>query len=169
MPEEGHLRRLLPIVRGLHARGHEVHVFTHSRFLPQVTTAGGRFTDLFVTHHGLNSTHEAIFNRVPMLSYPFFWDQPGLAAKCQAFGIARPLSAAARGAVTAESATRAITGILQEHATIASCLEEARERELAVMAGRNQVLDQIAAIAGGFPVAPQGAPTGAWRPGRSPD
>lgn len=125
-------------------------------------------TDLFVTHHGLNSTHEAIFNRVPMLSYPFFWDQPGLAAKCQAFGIARPLSAAARGAVTAESATRAITGILQEHATIASCLEEARERELAVMAGRNQVLDQIAAIAGGFPVAPQGAPTGAWRPGRSP-
>ena len=47
-------------------------------------------TDLFVTHHGLNSTHEAIFNRVPMLSYPFFWDQPGLAAKCQAFGIARP-------------------------------------------------------------------------------
>ena len=26
--------------------------------------------DLFVTHHGLNSTHESIFNRVPMLSYP---------------------------------------------------------------------------------------------------
>ena len=42
-----------------------------------------READLFVTHHGLNSTHEAIFNRVPMLSYPFFWDQPGLAAECR--------------------------------------------------------------------------------------
>lgn len=103
--------------------------------------------DLFVTHHGLNSTHEAIFNRVPMLSYPFFWDQPGLAAKCQAFGVARPLSATARGVVTADSAARAIAGILQDRPAIAGRLEEARQRELAVMATRNQVLDQIAAIA----------------------
>lgn len=104
--------------------------------------------DLFVTHHGLNSTHEAIFHRVPMLSYPFFWDQPGLAAKCQAFGIARPLSASPRGPVAARSAAEAITGILQDRAAIAARLEEARDRELAVMASRNQVLDQIAAIAG---------------------
>ena len=103
--------------------------------------------DLFVTHHGLNSTHEAIFNRVPMLSYPFFWDQPGLAAKCQAFGIARPLSAMPRGPVTADAAARAIAGILQDRAAIARRLEEARQRELAVMAERNQVLDRIAAIA----------------------
>jgi len=47
MPEEGHLRRLLPVVRGLHARGFDVHVFTHSRFVRQVVTAGGRFVDLF--------------------------------------------------------------------------------------------------------------------------
>jgi UDP:flavonoid glycosyltransferase YjiC (YdhE family) len=105
--------------------------------------------DLFVTHHGLNSTHEAIFNRVPMLSYPFFWDQPGLAAKCQAFGIARPLSPTARGPVTVAAAAQAIAGLLLERDAIAGRLEEARDRELAVMAGRGQVLDRIAAIARG--------------------
>ncbi len=35
-----------------------------------------RQADVFVTHHGLNSTHESIVNRVAMLSYPFIWDQP---------------------------------------------------------------------------------------------
>ncbi|MGZ6989149.1 MAG: glycosyltransferase, partial [Thermoanaerobaculia bacterium] len=40
-------------------------------------------TDVFVTHQGLNSTHEAIFHLVPMISYPFFWDQPALAEKCR--------------------------------------------------------------------------------------
>lgn len=103
--------------------------------------------DGFVTHHGLNSTHEAIFNRVPMLSYPFFWDQPGLAAKCQALGIALPLADAPRGIVTADMATRAIDRLLQERGDLASHLHEARHRELAVMASRNQVLDQLAAIA----------------------
>lgn len=105
--------------------------------------------DLFVTHHGLNSTHEAIFNRVPMLSYPFFWDQPGLAANCQAFGIARPLSARPRGPVTVEAASEAITGILAHRASLARRLDEARQQELEVMAGRPQVLDRIAAIASG--------------------
>lgn len=105
--------------------------------------------DLFVTHHGLNSTHEAIFNRVPMLSYPFFWDQPGLAAKCQAFGIARPLSAMPRGPVTVEAAAEAIASMLADGATLARRLEEARQRELEVMAGRPPVLDRIAAIARG--------------------
>jgi hypothetical protein len=46
---------------------------------------------LFLTHHGLNSTHEAIFQRVPMLSYPFFGDQPGARARTQELGLAVPL------------------------------------------------------------------------------
>lgn len=103
--------------------------------------------DLFVTHHGLNSTHESIFNRVPMLSYPFFWDQPGLAAKCQAFGIARPLAPVPRGRLAADAAAAAIGAVLQQRATLAERLEIARNRELAVMASRGQVLDQLAAIA----------------------
>jgi MGT family glycosyltransferase len=47
--------------------------------------------DAFVTHHGLNSTHEAVAGRVPMLSYPFFWDQPSLADRSQQFDLALPL------------------------------------------------------------------------------
>jgi|CXWL01.1.fsa_nt_gi UDP:flavonoid glycosyltransferase YjiC (YdhE family) len=104
--------------------------------------------DLFVTHHGLNSTHEAIFNRVPMLSYPFFWDQPGLAAKCQAFGIARPLTTAPRGPVTVDEAAAALTRLVHERERLRTPLTAAREREFAVMAGRNQVLDRVAALAG---------------------
>ena len=56
-------------------------------------------SDCFITHHGLNSTHEAIFHRVAMISFPFFWDQPALAAKCQALGLAIPLTDVPRGEV----------------------------------------------------------------------
>ena len=50
-----------------------------------------REANVFVTHHGLASTHEAVFHRVPMLSMPFFGDQPGLAARCAELGVARPI------------------------------------------------------------------------------
>jgi MGT family glycosyltransferase len=53
--------------------------------------------DVFFTHQGMNSTHEAIFHRVPMVSYPFFMDQPSLAEKCQQFGLAIPLTDSIQG------------------------------------------------------------------------
>jgi UDP:flavonoid glycosyltransferase YjiC (YdhE family) len=107
--------------------------------------------DTFVTHHGLNSTHEAIYNRVPMLSYPFFWDQPGLAAKCQDFGIARALADRPRGAITVASASRALEEVEARRPEFAARLEQVRQRELAVMASRPQVLDRLAALARGGP------------------
>ena len=36
-----------------------------------------RETDVFLTHHGLNSTHEAIFHRVPMISLPVLLGSAG--------------------------------------------------------------------------------------------
>ncbi len=47
MLADGHLRRLLPLVAGVVARGGIAHVFTHRRFEPEVRAAGGRLVDLF--------------------------------------------------------------------------------------------------------------------------
>ena len=104
-------------------------------------------TDLFLTHHGVNSTHEAILRRVPMLSYPFFMDQPSLAEKCQALGIAIPLASAPRGPVEAEDIRAALKAFIERKEAIAARLDEARSWELAVMAGRPAVVERIAGLA----------------------
>ncbi|MEM8882673.1 MAG: glycosyltransferase [Planctomycetota bacterium] len=62
--------------------------------------------DVFVTHHGLNSTHEAAACGVPMISHPIFWDQPALAARCAELGIAVPLGDDVERALTAAGAAR---------------------------------------------------------------
>jgi UDP:flavonoid glycosyltransferase YjiC (YdhE family) len=97
--------------------------------------------DVFVTHHGINSTHEAVFQQVPMLSYPFFWDQPALAAKCQAFGLAVALVDTPRAPITE---ARFAEGLEQLRApSVAARLEEARAWELALIEGRRRVLDDV--------------------------
>jgi UDP:flavonoid glycosyltransferase YjiC (YdhE family) len=101
---------------------------------------------VYVTHHGLNSTHEAIFRRVPMISYPFFWDQPGLARKCQRFGLAVPLTDAPRGAIGRADVDAALGKVLGSRETMRKALAEAHGWERAVMANRSSVLRRIAAL-----------------------
>jgi UDP:flavonoid glycosyltransferase YjiC (YdhE family) len=105
-------------------------------------------SDLFITHHGLNSTHEAIFHRVPMISYPFFWDQPALADKCRAFGLAIPLTDTPRGEVTAGHVQAAWQRYLDERENMRAALSTAREWELAVIAQRPAVLERIRHLCG---------------------
>jgi UDP:flavonoid glycosyltransferase YjiC (YdhE family) len=105
-----------------------------------------READVFVTHHGLNSTHEAIFREVPMLSYPFFWDQPDLARKCQAFGLAVALADAPRAPLRSGNAGAALDGVLGSRASFRTALATARGWELDVMANRSSVLRRIAAL-----------------------
>lgn len=52
--------------------------------------------DVFVTHGGSNSFHEAILARVPMVVVPFFGDQPLVARQAQRLGIGIDLNAGAR-------------------------------------------------------------------------
>jgi hypothetical protein len=96
-----------------------------------------------ITHHGLNSTHEAIFHRVPMISYPFFWDQPALAARCQAFGLAVPLVAGQREPFGEIDVHAALDRLSAGEGAMQSALARAREWELAVMANRPAVLRQL--------------------------
>lgn len=113
--------------------------------------------DAFVTHHGLNSTHEAIFHQVPMLSYPFFWDQPALAAKCRELGIAVPIADSPRGPI-AQERLAAVIDELRGDAALPGRLAAARQLELDVIAGRDGALDRILALAeGGRPLVLDGA------------
>lgn len=102
--------------------------------------------DVFITHHGLNSTHEAIFHRVPMISYPFFWDQPDQATKCQEFGVAIPLSRVPRGEVTRERVIEALSELAGKRRSMRARLEVARSWEEQVMEGREAVIDRITAM-----------------------
>jgi UDP:flavonoid glycosyltransferase YjiC (YdhE family) len=101
---------------------------------------------LFVTHHGLNSTHEAIYHRVPMLSYPFFGDQPRLAARCRELGLAVPVVDAPRAPVTAGDFGRALREAAAAAPRLARALARAREWEQEVLEGREAVIDQILAL-----------------------
>lgn len=103
--------------------------------------------DVFITHHGMNSTHEAIFRCVPMLSYPFFADQPGLAERCREFGLAIPLAKSARERLDASGVRTALEMLLARRDSVRTRLEVARQWELDVIAQRPSVLDRIAALA----------------------
>jgi UDP:flavonoid glycosyltransferase YjiC (YdhE family) len=101
-----------------------------------------------VTHHGLNSTHEAIYHRVPMLSYPFFADQPPLAACCQALGLAVPLAGAPRAALDPGDVGAALARVEAESAAMAARLARAREWEVEAIDGRDAVVRRILALGG---------------------
>ena len=98
---------------------------------------------IYLTHQGLNSTHEAIYHGVPMLSYPFFSDQPGLSARCQDLGLAVPVVDALRGAVTANDIHAALDRIAASRTQMVGCLAAAREWELETIRARPEVVDRV--------------------------
>jgi UDP:flavonoid glycosyltransferase YjiC (YdhE family) len=101
---------------------------------------------VYVTHHGLNSTHEAIYYGVPMISYPFLWDQPGIAARCQELGIATPLVSRLQGPVTSMDVHAALDRILSGGEPLRRRLATARQWELDVIARRPAVIRRITAL-----------------------
>jgi MGT family glycosyltransferase len=105
--------------------------------------------DVFVTHHGINSTHEAIDAGVPMISYPFFGDQPDLARRCQDLGLAVPLVREPRGAVGAGAVDRALERLDRERKHVEARLAVARTWEQETIARRPEVLDRLVALMAG--------------------
>jgi UDP:flavonoid glycosyltransferase YjiC (YdhE family) len=106
-----------------------------------------RQADVFVTHHGVKSTHEAVFHRVPMISYPFFGDQPRLAAVCQRLGLTVPLVTTTMGPVAPADVHAALAEVEAQSAAMNRALAGAREWELAVVDARPAVFERIAALA----------------------
>ena len=99
--------------------------------------------DLFITHHGLNSTHESIVHGVPMISYPFIADQPALAQRCQDFGLATQLTESPLDSVHPKHALAAINRIWDDRHRFGIRLDQARQWELKVIAARKQVLQRV--------------------------
>jgi MGT family glycosyltransferase len=115
------------------------------RWVDQWSVLAG--ADVFVTHHGLNSTHEAVWHATPMVSYPFFWDQPRLAARCRELGLALPLvDGPPRGPVSPADVEAALEGIAARRASIMAALGRAREWEAAALEQRPAALDRIESL-----------------------
>jgi|WetSurMetagenome_2_1015567.scaffolds.fasta_scaffold21018_4 UDP:flavonoid glycosyltransferase YjiC (YdhE family) len=102
-----------------------------------------REVDVFVTHQGMNSTHEAIWHRVPMISYPIFWDQPGLAARCQRFGLAIPLADDTKGEFSKDRVYSCLKRVAVARDSMKAALTRAREWEEGVIASRPSVHRRI--------------------------
>jgi UDP:flavonoid glycosyltransferase YjiC (YdhE family) len=102
-----------------------------------------RHASVYLTHQGLNSTHEAIAHGVPMISYPFFWDQPALAVRCQELGLAVPLVGALRGGIAAGDIHAALEHVEASRPRIESSLATAREWEFETIRARPAVIDRI--------------------------
>lgn len=108
-------------------------------------------TDAFITHHGMNSTHEAVYHRVPMLSYPFWWDQPELALRCQELGIALPLVDAPRAPLSARAVQTSLATLHARRAAMSPCLAELSAAERATVARRPELVERILILAGANP------------------
>jgi UDP:flavonoid glycosyltransferase YjiC (YdhE family) len=106
-----------------------------------------READCFITHQGINSTHEAIDCGVPMISVPFFWDQPALAATCQRMGIAVPLGNTPCGPVTPQMIQSALNDLTRNAPSCRAALQRARGQEYEVIAGRPAVFERVLNLA----------------------
>jgi UDP:flavonoid glycosyltransferase YjiC (YdhE family) len=103
--------------------------------------------DVFVTANGANSTHEAAFSRVPMLSYPAHGDQPELAELCERFGIGVRLVDEPLAPLSAEAVAAGLAQIAERRSDFDAALERAREWELGVIARRGELIDRMLALA----------------------
>ena len=111
------------------------------RFVDQPITLGQ--SDVYITHHGLNSTHESIYLQTPMISFPFFADQPKLAKRCQELGLAIPLKRDEKESVTEHDITAAIDCTLDNFDSMQAKLWEARQWEIQVVESRRSAVQEI--------------------------
>ncbi|HJG54963.1 MAG TPA: glycosyl transferase, partial [Staphylococcus arlettae] len=66
--------------------------FIVESYVPQIELL--QYTDLFITHAGMNSTNEAMMMDVPLLAFPQSADQPVVSHQIEQLGIGKKLDSA---------------------------------------------------------------------------
>jgi hypothetical protein len=79
------------------------------KWVPQYSVLNHTSTKLFLSHAGAASSHDAIFNGVPMLLYPFASDQPTNSVLLERAGVALVIN---RKTATSERISRKIRAML---------------------------------------------------------
>ena len=102
--------------------------------------------DVFITHQGAKSTHEAIFHQVPMVSYPLQSDQPRVARDCQRLNLAVALTHEQLAPVEAHDVLAALDHVHENRAAMLEALAVARTWEQTVVAGRPAIVEEIARL-----------------------
>ena len=82
-----------------------------------------------------------------MISYPFFGDQPLLAARCERLGLAVPLVEEPRSIITAKNIIAALARIREDSDVFGARLHEARSWERRAISNRSLAIDRITALA----------------------
>jgi UDP:flavonoid glycosyltransferase YjiC (YdhE family) len=103
--------------------------------------------DVFITHQGAKSTHEAIFHQVPMVSYPLKSDQPRVARDCQRLNLAVALTQEQLAPVQAHDVLAALDHVRTNREAMSEALALARTWEQMVIAGRPAIVEEIARLA----------------------
>ncbi len=103
--------------------------------------------DVFITHQGAKSTHEAIFHQVPMVSYPLQSDQPRVARDCQRLNLAVALTQEHLAPVQAHDVLAALDHVRDNRQAMSEALAVARMWEQMVVAGRPAIVEEIAQLA----------------------
>jgi UDP:flavonoid glycosyltransferase YjiC (YdhE family) len=106
-----------------------------------------RRSEAYITHHGVNSTHEAVYLETPMISYPFFYDQPKLALRCQQLGLAVPLVKEPRARVEPAEVIAALRDVQNNREAMRRRLEEARGWELEALERRGGIIQKMLDLA----------------------
>jgi hypothetical protein len=95
---------------------------------------------------------------VPMISYPFFRDQPALAKTWREFGLAIRLADSPRGRVSEENGRAALDGFLKSRDSQRASLAETRAWKLRVLENRDTVVRQINGLIQAQPFFPPWPP-----------
>jgi MGT family glycosyltransferase len=103
--------------------------------------------DLFITHSGPKSVQEAMFHRVPMITYPLFGDQPSLARRCQELGLALPLTDELRSNVEKADVDRVLDRFHARRASLRERMSTARGWLTREIEGRSAVIDRMLGLA----------------------